>query len=170
MTRRLGILLLALAPVLVTACGEDMTLPATGTIYGDLVFEDGSPAAGMVVLVEGTRLSAVSDNKGRFIIGDVLAVDEAGMGKYYIVRGFGDKGTMPVGFLVDHFKVKGMQSYGVGTITMRQTGSIKGNIQLEGMTDHSGVFVGLKGISIGTVTRADGSYLLDRVPAHAALL
>ncbi|MFQ5511844.1 MAG: hypothetical protein ACE5EO_08345 [Candidatus Krumholzibacteriia bacterium] len=157
-----------LATVLLLAgCGEDMTLPATGTIYGDLVFVDGTPADGILVLVEGTGLSAVSDSRGRFIIGDVLAVDVHGMGKYYTVRGMGMQGTTSVGFLVGHFKVKGQQSYSVGTVTVPETGTITGTLQLEGMTDHSGVAVHLEGTSISTVSRADGSYTLDLVPAHS---
>jgi hypothetical protein len=116
--------------------------------------------------VEGTGLTDVSDSKGRFVIGEVLAVDREGMGKYYTVRGFGDRSGESVGFLVDHFKVKGQQSYSVGTVKVPKTGTITGTIQLMGMSDHSGVFVTLKGTSIGTVTRADGSYVLDRVPAH----
>ncbi len=147
-------------------CGQDITLPATGTVYGDLVFVDGSPASGIVVLVEGTGMSAVSDGNGRFVIGGVLAVDRSGMGKYYTVRGFGDRNGESVGFLVAHFKVKGQQSYSVGTVKVPKTGTITGTIHLDGMSDHSGVFVSLKGTSIETITRADGSYILDRVPAH----
>ncbi len=61
MKRLLAVLLIAFLPVFLTACSEDITLPATGTVYGDLVFDDGQPAAGIVVLVEGTGHSAVSD-------------------------------------------------------------------------------------------------------------
>lgn len=160
-------LVIVLALASIAGCGEDITLDATGTIYGNLVYDDGSPAPGIVVLVEGTGLDGVSDSSGRFVIGGVLAVDATGMGKYYTVRGYGTRGTTSIGFLVAHFKVKGQQSYSIGTVTVPETGSITGTLQLEGMSDHSGVYVHLEGTSIGTVTRADGSYLLDLVPVHA---
>lgn len=166
MTRIAGCLAAVLLPLFMTACGESVTLPATGTVYGELVYADGTPAAGLLVLVEGAGLSDVTDKQGRFVIGGVLAVDRAGMGKYYTIRGYGDRGTAPMGFLIDHFKVKGQQSYSVGTVTVYETGSITGVIQLEGQTDHSGVYVGIEGTSIQTITRADGSYVLDRVPMH----
>ncbi len=156
----------AILSLALIGCGEDATLPAGGTIYGDLLFTDGVPAAGVVVIVEATSLSAVSDDAGRFVIHDVLAVDRDGMGKYYTVRGFGTREQASVGFIVDHFKVKGQQSYSVGVVVVRETGSITGTILLEGQSDHSGVFVRVEGTSLETVTRADGSFALDRVPAH----
>lgn len=159
-------LAIALVPVLLVGCGQDVTLPSTGTIYGDLLYDDGTAASGIVVLVEGTGQSAVSDAMGRFVINGILAVDETGMGRYYTVRGFGERAGTSVGFLVDHFKVKGQQSYGTGVVTVRETGSIRGRVTLEGKIDHSGIFVSVGGTSIETITQADGSYLLDRVPAH----
>ena len=155
-----------LSVVSLTGCGQDITLPATGTVYGDLLYTDGTPAAGIVAMVEGYPNTAVSDENGRFVINGVLAVDEQGMGRYYVVRGYGERDGNPVGFIVDHFKVKGQQSYSVGIVVVRQTGSITGAIYLEIMSDHSGVFVGIEGTSIETVTRADGSFFLDQVPAH----
>ena len=155
-----------LCVVSLTGCGQDITLPATGTIYGDLLYTDGTPAAGIVAMVEGYPNTSVSDENGRFVINGVLAVDEQGMGKYYVVRGYGERDSNPVGFIVEHFKVKGQQSYSVGIIVVRETGSITGAIYLENMSDHSGVFIGIEGTSIETVTRADGSFLLDRVPVH----
>lgn len=58
------------------SCGQDVTLPATGTVYGELVYDDGTPAAGVVVLFEGTRLSSMSDEHGWFTINGVLVVDK----------------------------------------------------------------------------------------------
>jgi len=157
---------IALVPMLLVGCGQDVTLPSTGTVYGDLLYDDGTAAMGIIVMVEGTGQIGVSDATGRFVINGVLAVDETGMGRYYTVRGFGDRAGKSVGFLVDHFKVKGQQSYSIGVVTVQETGSIRGRVTLEGMIDHSGVFISLEGTSIETVTQADGSYLLDRVPAH----
>lgn len=155
------------AAVALTGCGDDIAFPSTGTVYGDLAFEGGAPAAGITVLVEGTGLSAVSDDEGRFVIGGVVAADESGIGRYYTIRGYGESGGTPVGFLVGHFRVKGQQSYGVGRVVVRPTGAITGSVRLEGETaDHSGALVALEGTSLETTSGADGSYLLDRVPAH----
>ncbi len=150
----------------VAGCSHDLTLPATGTVYGDLVYDDGSPAAGIVVVVEGTGLTEITDRNGRFVINGVLAVDEAGMGKYYTVRGYGQREGTSVGFLTDHFKVKGQQSYGLGTVTVRPTGSIIGAVLLSDDEDLSGVRVRIEGTSIETVTRLGGRYELRDVPPH----
>jgi|GEM_PF-5014243 len=160
----------ALTALLGAGCGEDFLIPATGTVYGDLVDAQGTPVPGIEVLIEGTDLSAVSNARGRFVINGVLAVDEAGMGKYYTVRGRGERNGVPVGFIVTHFKVKGQQSYGVGTVTVPPTGSIRGRLHLAGTSDHSGVRISIEGTSISTVTRADGTFVLDRVPAHEGYL
>ncbi len=159
-------ILLMMAGLSSLGCENDITLPVTGTIYGDLMYADGEHAAGISVKVEGTDQIAVSDSEGRFVINGVLAVDEAQMGRYYVVRGAGERSGVPVGFLVDHFKVKGQQSYSIGIIVVRETGSISGRMFLQGMTDHSGISVTIKGTSMRAITRADGSFVLDRVPAH----
>ena len=154
----------------VSSCGENATIPTTGTIYGDLMFEDSRPAAGIEVLVEGTDLRALSDAHGRFVIPGVLAVDEAGMGKYYVVRGHGERNGSPVGFLVDQFKVKGQQSYSVGEVVVFPTGSIFGYVELEQTGDYSGVRMSVEGTSLEAISRWDGSYLIDNVPAHDGYL
>ena len=165
MKRVIGIVLM-IAAVAALGCENDITLPSTGTIYGDLIYADGEHASGIVVQTEGTDQVAVSDADGRFVINGILAVDAQEMGRYYVVRGAGERSSVPVGFLVDHFKVKGAQSYSVGIIVVRETGAISGRIYLQGMMDHSGVKISIKGTSLETITRADGSFVLDRVPAH----
>lgn len=149
-----------------TGCGETVTMPATGTIYGDLVFEDGRPALGIEVLVEGLGLSAISECKGRFVINGVTAVDGDGIGKSYIVRGQGEYNLAPVGFFVDQFKVDDQQAYNVGRIVVPPTGSIIGYVMLSGTSDYSGVLLNIEGTALGAISRADGSYRIERVPAH----
>jgi hypothetical protein len=166
MSRNL-VVLLAIIAVGLTGCSEEIFVPANGTIYGDLSYADGTPASGIHVMVEGSDLIAVSDIDGRFVIGDVLAVDEVGMGKYYVVRGYGHRDAVPVGFIVTHFKVKGQQSYSVGEVTVKQTGRITGYVKLEGeIFDHSGVVVYAEGTSLTAISRVDGSYTIERVPEH----
>ena len=160
---RPALLLLAL---LIVGCGESVTVPATGTIYGELVYSDGQPAPNVEVLVEGEDLSRFSDAEGKFVINDVLAVDETGMGRHYVIRGRGERGDVSVGFFIEHFKVKGQQSYSVGTVVVRPTGMISGVLLLDGATDHSGARIGIEGSSLETITRADGGYLLEAVPAY----
>ncbi len=152
--------------LILLSCGERTTIPVTGTIYGDLVLQNGEPASGIEVIVEGTGLSTFSDAEGQFIIQNVLAVDETGMGKYYDLRGQGDHAGTPIGFIVEHFKIKGQQSYSIGQVVVPPTGMIAGSLSLEGVQDHSGVHVSLEGTSLETVTRANGSYFVERVPAH----
>jgi hypothetical protein len=149
-----------------SGCGETVTMPATGTIYGDLTFEDGKPALGVEVIVEGLGLTGVAECGGRFVINGLTAVDTEGMGKSYVVRGQGEHNLTPVGFFVDQFLVSDQQSYNVGRITVPPTGSIFGYVKLSGTSDHSGVFLNIEGSSLGTISRADGSYLIDRVPAY----
>ena len=149
-----------------TGCSNDITLPSTGTIYGDLLYADGSPAAGIAVLVEETGQAATSDDEGRFVINDVLAVDSEKMGRFYTVRGYGRNADESVGFLVDHFKVKGQQSYSVGVVIVRPTGTITGTLLLGDNTDHSGIMVRIENTSLESITHADGSFEISGIPAH----
>jgi hypothetical protein len=153
--------------VSLAACGQDVTIPGTGTVYGTLYHAAGCPAVGVTVLVENTGLSTISDGDGKFVVNEVLAVDEISMGKYYVVRGYGEFDGESIGFLVDHFKVKGAQAYSVGEVMVPPTGTLVGTIWLAGTGDHSGVTIRLGGTSLSTLTRADGSYRLDGVPAHS---
>jgi len=155
-----------LSVLVLVGCGNEAIIPATGTVYGDLVYENGDAASDLLVHIEGTGLSARTDLSGRFVINGVLAVDYEGMGKYYVVRGEGEFDGTPMGFITTHFKVKGQQSYSIGVVTVKPTGSIRGRITLDATHDHSGVRVHLEGTSLETVTRADGTFLLDRVPEH----
>ncbi len=147
-------------------CGQDVTMVSTGTIWGDLIYTDGTPAAGLTVIVEGTDRTATSDAKGRFVVNDVVAVTREGMGRYYVVRGWGEHENEPVGFIVPHFRVKGAQAYGTGVVVVQPTGAIAGVIDLEGDADDSGVIVTVQGTSLQAITRADGSFFIDGVPVH----
>ncbi len=149
-----------------SGCGQDVTMVSTGTIWGDLIYTDGTPAAGLTVIVEGTDRMVTSDSKGRFVVNDVVAVTREGMGRYYVVRGWGERNGEPVGFIVTHFKVKGAQAYGTGVVVVQPTGSIVGAIDLEGDADDSGVIVTVEGTSLSAITRADGSFRIDGVPVH----
>lgn len=160
--------LLAFVLVLgLAGCAHDVTLPAGGTIYGDLVYEDGHPAAGIVVVVEGTDLMDITDRDGRFVINEVLAVDEAGMGKYYNVRGYGIHEGTSMGFISMKFKVKGQQSYSIGTAKVLPTGTIIGAVYLSEEDDSSGVRIQIEGTSLETVTKVGGNYMLSGVPKHS---
>ena len=106
-------LLASILLIALTGCGEEAFVPANGTIYGSLSYQDGTPAAGIEVMVEKIGLTASSDGDGIFVINQVPAVDETGMGKYYVIRGWGERDGSSVGFIVTHFKVKGQQSYSV---------------------------------------------------------
>ena len=152
--------------VLGLGCGETFTMPATGTIHGDLVFEDGRPALGIEVLVEGLGLSAISACEGHFVINNVTAVDDGGIGKSYIVRGQGEYNLAPVGFFVDQFTVDDQQAYNVGKIVVPPTGSIIGYVKLGGTSDYSGVILNIEGTTLGAISRADGSYTIARAPVH----
>ena len=156
-----SIVLIALA-----GCGEEVFVPANGTIYGNLSYENGEPAAGIEVMVEMLGLTTYSDSDGFFVINQVPAVDETGMGKYYVVRGRGYRDDTSVGFIVTHFKVKGQQSYSIGEVQVPPTGTITGYAFLVGETDHSGVVIHLEETSLAAISRADGSYTLPKVPAH----
>lgn len=164
--KSLGLILLA--AMLISGCGETATSPATGTIYGSMIYPDGTPASGVTVLVEETGETTVTDDKGEFVMNGLLAVDATGMGRYYTVRGYGMHDDDDVGFLVAHFKVKGQQSYGLGTVVVQTTGRLFGAVYLEDESaDHSGVVVEIEGTSLRAITRADGSFMLDRVPAFS---
>lgn len=165
--RMLLLSLVVVSGAFLAGCGQDVTMPSTGTVYGDLMYTDGTPAAGLTVMVEGTDMSATSDSKGRFVINDVLAVNREGMGRYYVVRGEGERAGAPVGFIVTHFKVKGSQSYGMGVVVVQKLGSIAGTMLLDGDMDNSGVVVTVKGTSLSAISRADGSFLIDGVPVHS---
>jgi len=167
---RLGFLWCAVVLLVVlTGCSQDVFVPATGTVYGTLVHDDGQPAAGVLVIVEFTDLSTVTDGAGRFVINGLLAVDPQGMGKYYNLRGEGERQGSPVGFFLPHFKIKGQQSYSTGTVVVRATGEIRGRVIMadQPQGDNSGVSIGLAGTSLATVTRADGSFTLAAVPAYS---
>jgi hypothetical protein len=150
-----------------SACGQETTMPSTGTINGELVLEDGTPAVGFEVLVEHQGLSGITDHNSRFVINGVMAVDHMGMGKYYELRARGEIQGVDFGCLVEHFKVKGAQSYSIGRVVVKPTGSISGVIQLPGSTDHSGTRVGIEGTTLECYTHADGSFLLMGVPEHS---
>lgn len=162
---RLKVLLGGLV-VMGLGCGETVTMPATGTIYGDLVFEDGRPALGIEVLVEGLELSAVSACEGHFVINDVTAVDGDGIGKSYIVRGQGEYNLSPVGFFMEEFRVEDQQAYNVGKIVVPPTGSLTGYVRLSGTSDYSGVILNIEGTTLGAISRADGSYTIARAPVY----
>ena len=166
MNRRLTLLILVAAALTAGGCSNDILAPSTGTIYGTLLWEDASPAAGIELMVEGTDHRAVTDKDGRFVINNVLAVNEEGMGKYYVIRGWTEKDGEDMGFIVTKFKVKGAQSYSIGTATVRPTGQAWGNIYLPDSEDHSGTTVVAMGTSLMTTTRADGSFVLDKLPPH----
>ncbi len=153
--------------LLVAGCSESVLVPATGTVYGTLIHDDGQPAAGILIIAELTGLSAVTDARGKFVMNGLLAVDEHGMGKYYNLRGVGDRQGVPVGFYLPHFKVKGQQSYSTGTVVVRRVGEIQGRIVMADQPDgdNSGVAISLQGTSLTAVTRADGRFTLSRVPA-----
>ncbi len=155
------------ATVLFSGCGEQATVPATGTIYGDLFLEDGTAAAGVRVYVEETGASALADDEGRFIIDGLLAVDEDGIGKYYTVLGLGKERGTDIGFLRERVKVKGSQSYGLGDVMVPPTGSIEGRLNLDGSDDNSGARIRIAGTTMEAITRADGSFMIHRVPAHS---
>lgn len=156
------------AVLFLAGCGADLFMPVTGTIYGSVKFPDGEPAAGVRVLVEGTGLATHTQADGRFIINDIPAVVPGRIGFTYDVRGELSVEGVPYGFLVPHFKVKEQQSYSTGNVTLRPTGGIHGRVQLTGDSDASGVRVHLEGLSLATVTRASGEFLLNRIPAHDA--
>lgn len=154
------------AVLLLAGCGADLFMPVTGTVYGTVRLPDGSPAAGARVLVEGTGLEARTRADGRFVINGVPAVVPGRIGITYDVRGELDVQGVAHGFLVPHFKVKEQQSYSIGSVTLRPAGAIRGRVQLEGDPDASGIRVRLDGMSLETVTRASGDFLLERVPPH----
>ncbi len=170
MIRRIGrsaLAVLACSLFLMTGgCGETPTSPATGTIYGKMIYPDGNPASGITVLVEETGMTSITDAQGRFVMNGLLAVDRTGMGRYYTVRGFGMREMDSVGFLVAHFKVKGQQSYGLGTVVVQKTGMMFGAVYLDGeSSDHSGVMVRIENTSLMGVTKADGTFMIGGVPA-----
>lgn len=150
-----------------SACSEDATIPVTGTAYGTLIYDDGHPAAGMLVLVEFTGLSTVTEPNGDFVINGLLAVDETGMGRYYNLRGSGCRQSGSYGFFLPGFKIKGQQSYSTGTVIVHQTGEIQGRILMSDNPDgdNSGVRLSLEGTSLQSITRADGGFSLAEVPA-----
>jgi hypothetical protein len=161
-------LLLALGVMAISGCGEDAFVAATGTIYGQLMYTDHVPASDVMVLVEELQMTAVTDARGEFVMNGVLAVDYEGMGKYYNIRGYGERDGEPVAFYIDQFKVKGQQSYSLGTVVVQDTGRIIGAIYLDdATTDHSGVRVSIEGTSMEAITRADGIFVFTEMPAFA---
>jgi hypothetical protein len=154
--------------LLAGGCGSDFYAPVTGTVYGTVLLPAGGPAEGVLVLVEGTGLSTHTDEGGRFIINDLPSVREGQIGEFYNIRGEYELDSQTLAFVTIHFKVKEQQSYSVGRVFLRPTGSITGSVTLDGESDPSGVEVTLEGLGFRAVTTAAGTFHLDRVPAHDA--
>ena len=170
--------------VLAAGCGEDFFVPATGTVYGKVVYPDGEPASNSRVIVEGTGIVVFTDDEGDFVTNDLVAVDYAGISKRYTLRGEAVRDGVDYGFLVRHLLLKSQQAYTVdpdeypfysvapGVIELKRTGRIIGFIAAESIRDNTGTQVTIEGTSLTQTTGLFGSFDFPAVPpeTHGLLI
>ncbi len=173
--KKLGIMGAAFL-VLAIGCGEDFFVPATGTVYGKVVFPDGEPSANCRVVVEGTDIVVFTDSEGNFVTNDVVAVDYANISRRYTLRGETVRNHINYGFVVRHLLLKSQQAYTVdpdgwpeystapGVIQLKEAGGIIGYVTAEGIRDQWGTRITLEGTSLIQTTGSFGSFDFIAVP------
>ena len=165
---RAGFLILMVAVLWSGGCAEETTLPVTGTIYADLVYSDLEPAQGITVWVEGLELNGVSGPDGRVIVGGLPITGPPDQGLFYVIRGRGERDGIPVGFVVDSVQVADQETYFIGQVSVQPMGALAGAVLLAGTSDNSGALIRVEGTSLSAVSRRDGVFLINDVPAHVA--
>ncbi|MBF0105780.1 MAG: carboxypeptidase regulatory-like domain-containing protein [Deltaproteobacteria bacterium] len=119
-----------------------------------------SKASGITVYLEdNSDISAETDANGVFTIFNVPA------GTQCIYAYAEDQNGDTYGFRSCNIEVVDGTTADVGSATLSMTGSISGNVQLNGQADHSGIDVYIPGTSFTAKTDENGNYTIYYLPA-----
>lgn len=127
---------------------------ARGDINGVVLLEDAPTTSGISVALVENGATLTTDAQGRF------RFEHLRVGTYTVTAWWNgyERAERTV-------EVRFEQTTTVNITLMRETGAVRGTIQLFGESNHAGVSVSLSGHDAGATTDAQGQFVLDGVPA-----
>ncbi|HET9595070.1 MAG TPA: carboxypeptidase-like regulatory domain-containing protein [Anaeromyxobacteraceae bacterium] len=142
----------------------DLRFTPAGAIAGTARLGSGAAGnAGIAVVVEGTTALALTDDAGRFALGDVPA------GTYTVRAAFGGfRPAAATGVIVTYAQTTEVPALTLASVpggAGSPLAEVAGSASIFADPDPSGIAVALDGSALSTSTAADGSFALADVPA-----
>ena len=165
-----GVIALGLMTIVGTGGGDggggDETITSSlAQIVGTLEVPpgiDNSEIQGADVYVIGQESQGVqTDNEGNFTLAVDMTSSVAEENEYELIA---LSQTQNYGAKVDDIAVTEGEVTTVEPVTITKTGSIIGNVTLQGQSDHTGIMVYIPGTSFIAMTDSSGNYTMSQVP------
>jgi YVTN family beta-propeller protein len=126
-----------------------------GEVEGYAFLEGESDHSGILVSVEGSGKTGITDSYGHYIISLIP------VGKYNITF---TKDRFEKKIITDVVVSKNQTTPVEDVLMLVSRGSIIGKASLEGSSDHSGILITVEGTSYTGMTNSSGDYLIQNIP------